>query len=68
MSATAIGSAASCGTCGCSTARTGWSGALLVADGAVEARSYPPDTGRDDELDTLERAARDDGAGIWGAC
>lgn len=43
-------------------------GALLVADGAVEARSYPPDTGRDGQLDALERAARDAGAGIWGAC
>lgn len=43
-------------------------GALLVTDGAVEARSYPPDTGRDGQLDALERGARDAGAGIWGAC
>ena len=43
-------------------------GARLVADGAVEARSYPPDTGRDAELDAAERSARDAGAGIWGAC
>jgi micrococcal nuclease len=43
-------------------------GAVLVVDGAVEARSYPPDTGRDDELDALEGAARAAGAGIWGSC
>lgn len=40
----------------------------LVEAGAVEARSYPPDTTRDAELDAAERRARDRGAGIWGAC
>jgi micrococcal nuclease len=43
-------------------------GALLLADGAVEARSYAPDTGRDGQLDALEREAREDRDGIWGAC
>ena len=43
-------------------------GRELVEAGAVEARSYPPDTTRDAELDAAERAARGRGAGIWGAC
>jgi len=43
-------------------------GAVLVENGAAEARSYPPDTSRDDQLDALERTARDGRAGIWGAC
>lgn len=43
-------------------------GRELVAAGLVEARSYPPDTLRDDELDAAERAARARGDGIWGAC
>lgn len=43
-------------------------GLELVESGAVEARSYRPDTARDDELDAAERRARDRGAGIWGAC
>ncbi len=38
----------------------------LVASGAIEARSYPPDTGRDDQLDAAERTARAADAGIWG--
>ena len=42
--------------------------ARLVEDGAMEARSFPPDTARDAELDQLERAARSDGLGIWGGC
>jgi micrococcal nuclease len=48
----------------------GWElvGELLVAEGAVEARSYPPDTGRDDLLDVAERRARDAGLGIWRTC
>jgi micrococcal nuclease len=48
----------------------GWRliGLELVEAGAVEARSYPPDTGRDAQLDAAERSARDLGAGIWGAC
>ena len=40
----------------------------LAREGFVEARSYPPDTGRDGQLDAAERAARADGAGLWGAC
>ena len=40
----------------------------LVLEGAVEARSYPPDTDRDAELDAAEREARERGAGIWGSC
>jgi micrococcal nuclease len=40
----------------------------LVEAGAVEARSYPPDTTRDEELDAAERRARHRGAGIWGPC
>lgn len=43
-------------------------GLELVEAGGVEARSYPPDTTRDAELDAAERSARDRGAGIWGAC
>jgi micrococcal nuclease len=48
----------------------GWElvGELLVMDGAVEARSYPPDTGRDAFLDAAEQQARDAGLGIWGSC
>lgn len=40
----------------------------LVAIGAAEARSYPPDTGRDRQLEAAERAAREAGRGIWGDC
>lgn len=40
----------------------------LVADGAIEARSYPPDTRHDRRLDDAERDARGAGLGIWGAC
>ena len=40
----------------------------LVVDGAIEARSYPPDTRHDARLDAAEREARTDGAGIWGRC
>lgn len=48
----------------------GWRliGRELVAAGAVEARSYPPDTTRDGELDAAERGARGRAAGIWGSC
>jgi micrococcal nuclease len=42
--------------------------ARLVEDGVMEARSFPPDTARDAELDSAERAARADGLGIWGSC
>jgi micrococcal nuclease len=40
----------------------------LVDSGAVRARSYPPDTGRDSQLDVAEGAARSAGRGIWGSC
>lgn len=43
-------------------------GLELVEAGAVEARSYPPDTSRDAEVDAAERRARDRAAGIWGDC
>jgi micrococcal nuclease len=43
-------------------------GLELVSAGAVEARSYPPDTTRDAELDAAERMAREREAGMWGAC
>ena len=43
-------------------------GRELARQGAVEARSYPPDTSRDAELDDAERAGRRSGAGIWGSC
>lgn len=48
----------------------GWRliGRELVEAGAVEARSYPPDSGRDAEFDAAERDARSRNAGIWGAC
>ena len=48
----------------------GWRliGVELLESGAVEARSYPPDTTRDAELDAAEQRARDRDAGIWGAC
>jgi micrococcal nuclease len=48
----------------------GWQlvGAALVASGAVEARSYPPDVARDDELDAAERRARSTRVGLWGNC
>lgn len=40
----------------------------LVDSGAIRARSYPPDTSRDPQLDTAERAARSSGRGMWGSC
>jgi micrococcal nuclease len=43
-------------------------GTELVTEGAVEARSYPPDTAHDAELDAAERRARANSAGMWGAC
>ena len=43
-------------------------GERLVEAGAVEARSYPPDTTRDARLDAAERHAREAGLGIWGSC
>jgi micrococcal nuclease len=48
----------------------GWRlvGRELVEAGAAEARSYPPDTTRDGELDAAERGARERAAGMWGAC
>jgi micrococcal nuclease len=51
-------------------ANDGWRlvGERLVEDGMVEARSYPPDTAHDGQLDRAERRARDAGLGIWGSC
>lgn len=43
-------------------------GLELVEAGAAKARSYPPDTARDAQLGAAERRARDQGAGLWGAC
>lgn len=40
----------------------------LVVAGAVEARTFEPDTLHDARLDRAERAARGAGAGIWGTC
>ena len=40
----------------------------LVDSGAIRARSYPPDTSRDPQLDAAERAARLSGRGMWGSC
>ncbi|HEX7197758.1 MAG TPA: thermonuclease family protein [Candidatus Limnocylindria bacterium] len=40
----------------------------LVSDGAIEARSFTPDTLHDRRLDDAERSARAAGAGIWGDC
>lgn len=39
--------------------------AVLVAEGLALARSYPPDTARDDELDEAQRSAQADGIGLW---
>ena len=43
-------------------------GERLIETGAVEARTYRPDTRRDDEFDAAERHARESGLGIWGDC
>lgn len=40
----------------------------LVADGALEARSFPPDTLHDARLERAEGDARERGAGLWGGC
>lgn len=40
----------------------------LVRIGAIEARTFEPDTLHDRRLDRAERVARDAGAGIWGSC
>jgi micrococcal nuclease len=40
----------------------------LVESGAIRARSYPPDTSRDRQLDAAEGAARSAGHGIWAGC
>ncbi|MGI8657591.1 MAG: thermonuclease family protein [Candidatus Limnocylindria bacterium] len=40
----------------------------LVVAGAVEARTFEPDTLHDARLDRAERVARGAGTGIWGAC
>lgn len=41
---------------------------LLVRDGHLEARSYPPDVRHDGRLSEAEQEARAAGAGVWGAC
>ena len=41
---------------------------ILVRGGFVDARAYRPDDLHDDRLADAERAARDEGAGMWGAC
>ena len=48
----------------------GWQlvGEALVSSGAAEARSYPPDTSRDADLDDAERRARSTSVGLWGNC
>ena len=48
----------------------GWRliGLELVEAGAAEARSYAPDTTRDEDLAAAERRARDRDAGIWDDC
>jgi micrococcal nuclease len=43
-------------------------GQALVALGAAEARSYPPDTMHDELLERAEREARAASAGLWGEC
>jgi len=40
-------------------------GALLVEQGHAIARSYPPDTSRDDRYALLQEAARLNGRGLW---
>ena len=40
----------------------------LVESGAIRARSYPPDTSRDSQLNAAEGAARSAGRGIWTGC
>lgn len=40
----------------------------LVESGAIRARSYPPDTSRDPQLEAAEGAARSARRGIWGSC
>lgn len=42
--------------------------AILVREGSVEARSYPPHDEHADLLDRLEDEARRDRAGMYGAC
>ena len=43
-------------------------GERLIESGAVEARTYRPDTFRDAEFDAVERRARESDLGIWGDC
>ncbi len=48
----------------------GWllAGERLVRLGAADARSFPPDTGRDRQLDAAEEVARQERLGIWATC
>jgi micrococcal nuclease len=41
---------------------------VLARQGFVDARTYPPDDRYEDRLADAERAAQDEGAGLWGAC
>jgi micrococcal nuclease len=43
-------------------------GERLIEIGAAEARTYEPDTARDDEFADAERRARAAERGIWGSC
>lgn len=40
----------------------------LVAEGFAQAASYPPDIAYQDDFRNLERTARTEGVGLWGAC
>lgn len=40
----------------------------LVADGYAQARSYPPNTTLESELQAAQQQARSTGAGQWSAC
>lgn len=42
--------------------------ARLVRRGVAEARAYRPQTEHADYFDSLERVAREDATGLWGAC
>lgn len=41
---------------------------VLVREGFARSRTYRPDVARQQQLDAAQRAARDEGRGLWGAC
>ncbi len=41
---------------------------LLVEEGFAEARAFPPNVARQDELERAEASARQGGRGLWPAC